>query len=158
MAIKKTQYRFTTMIRFQEKDFIQLLVTCNTFPSFLTIQIDQSTQTAVRISSSIDHGKLWKTSLNGFGVQSLPWKKRLSNVRRQTYSPNFSLQLSMYMWNESYLPGVSLRFCAGGQWGFSAGHFKFFLWKKVRREDKNSQANWWRSLVHSQSICPVPGP
>ena len=23
--------------------------------------------------------------------------------------------------------GVSLSFCAGGQWGFSAGHFKFFL-------------------------------
>ena len=23
--------------------------------------------------------------------------------------------------------GVSLSFCAGGQWGFSAGHFYFFL-------------------------------
>ena len=27
----------------------------------------------------------------------------------------------------SWDAGVSLSFCAGGQWGFSAGHFKFFL-------------------------------
>ena len=25
------------------------------------------------------------------------------------------------------VPGVSLSFCAGGQWGFSARHFLFFL-------------------------------
>jgi len=37
--------------------------------------------------------------------------------------------------------GVSLSFCAVGQWGFSSGHFYFFLRKKVRREGKNSQAN-----------------
>ena len=54
--------------------------------------------------------------------------------------------------------GVSLSSCAGGQWGFSAGHFLFFLRKKVRREDENSRPNWWLSLVHSQSICPVPSP
>ena len=53
---------------------------------------------------------------------------------------------------------VSLSFCAGGHWGFSAGHFKFFLWKKVWREDENSQANWWLKLIHSRTICPVPGP
>ena len=51
--------------------------------------------------------------------------------------------------------GVSLSFCAGGQWGFSAGNFLFLLWKKVRREDENSRANWWPSLIHSQSISAV---
>ena len=52
--------------------------------------------------------------------------------------------------------GISLSFCARSQWGFSAGHFQFFLWKKVTREDENSWANWWLSLVHSRSICPEP--
>ena len=35
---------------------------------------------------------------------------------------------------------------------------KFYLWKKVRREDENSQANWWLTLVLSRSICSLPGP
>ena len=54
-------------------------------------------------------------------------------------------------------PGVSLSFFAGGQWGFWAGHFKFFLWKKVRREDKNSQANWWQVSITGGkfALCPA---
>ena len=48
--------------------------------------------------------------------------------------------------------GVSLSFCAVGQWGFSSGYFYFFLWKKVRREGKNSKVNWWLKLVHSRSV------
>ena len=41
---------------------------------------------------------------------------------------------------------------------FQPGICRFFLWTKVRREDKNRQTNWWLSLVHSWSFCWVPGP
>ena len=42
--------------------------------------------------------------------------------------------------------------------GTFRGFIKFYLWKKVRTEDENSQANWWLTLVLSRSICLLPGP
>ena len=44
-----------------------------------------------------------------------------------------------------------LRFCSLTSRGF----IKFLCWRSV---GFFSRANWWLSLVHSRSICPVPGP
>ena len=84
----------------------------------------------------------------------------LKEIRETDSSAIESLASSLFsqkLWSEKrslslIQAGVSLSFCAVGQWGFSTGHFYFFLWKKVRREGKNSQANWWLKLVHNQSV------
>ena len=99
--------------------------------------------------------KITKTCLGGGGREE-------RGRKYWTLNTPLKVGLPLNCWkttftNLYYYSGVSLRFCAGGQWGFSARLFQFFLWKKVRREDENSRANWWLSLVHSRSICPVPG-
>ena len=72
---------------------------------------------------------------------------------------SFKLHL-LFDWNNLCFDQTDLWFRSyellieGTFWGF----IKCYLWKKVRREDENSQANWWLNLVLSRSIGLLPGP
>ena len=151
MAIKKTQYRFTTKIRFKEKDFIQLLVTCNTFPCFLN---NPNWSVYPNCSQNFVLHRSWKALKNFlkwiwctiFAMEKKIKQCKATNVQFQFFLATFHVYVEWKLSARGFITFLCRR---------SVGFFCLAFWVFLMKESKKRRRKQPGKLMAKSRSQPV---